>query len=271
MTAIPHPDLPHPLGAPAPVAAGSMAGVIDALLRDRSSFLAALADRRRHADLARALTLTVLASGAVLGAVLGLVRGGLQIPYAALKLPLVVLFTAALSAPALSALRQVADGSADRRQDLLIVLGALALGTLLAAALSPLLLLATIFDVQYHDLVLLTVALCAVSGAGGLGLLLRGLRAAMRGRQRLVGVAFVAIFCLVGARMSWTLRPWLVRPRTPEVVFVRGIEGSFFGAVLGTQATASGRLSREQAPTERVVPAPALRPRPGSTILGGFR
>ncbi len=280
MTAIPHPDLhdlqsppaekPQPPPPPAraaapprPEAPASLPGVVDAILRDRGAFLEALRDHGRHADLARALTITVLVAGAVLGAVLGLVRGGLQIPYAAIKLPLVVLFTAGLCAPALTALRHVAHpelpSRPERREDLLLILGSMALGTLLAAALSPLLLLATVFDVRYHDLILLTVAICAVSGAGGLLLLQKGLRAAMPRGQRLVGVAFIALFCLVGAQMSWTLRPWLVRPRTPVVVFLRGVEGNFFGAVLGTQATAMGVLSREQAPLERVAPNPALR------------
>jgi hypothetical protein len=260
MTAIPIPEI-HATQVPPALSAPpeSMPAVVDAILRDRGGFLEALRDRSRHADLARALTLTVLIAGAVLGAVLGLVRGGLQIPYAAIKLPLVVLFTAALCAPALSALRQVVHRRSDRREDLLLVLGSLALGTLLAAALSPLLLLATVFDVGYHDLILLTVAICGASGLGGLLLLQKGLRAAMPSGQRLVGLAFIGLFCLVGAQMSWSLRPWLLRPRSPDVVFVRGIEGNFFGAVLGTQATAMGVLSREEAPTERVAPNPALR------------
>lgn len=260
MTVIPIPAVPTvhlPPAAAAPPE--SMPAIVDAILRDRAGFLEALRDPSRHADLARALTLTVLISGAVLGAVLGLARGGLQIPYAAIKLPLVVLFTAALCAPALSALRQVVHRHSDRREDLLLTLGSLALGTLLAAALSPLLLLATVFDVGYHDLILLTVAICAASGLGGLLLLQKGLRAAMPGGQRLVGLAFIGLFCLVGAQMSWTLRPWLLRPRSPDVVFIRGVEGNFFGAVVGTQATAMGALSREEAPTERVAPHAALR------------
>ena len=34
------------------------------------------------------------------------------------------------------------------------------------------------------------------------------------------------VFCMVGSQMAWTLRPYLVRPRTVSAPFVRGVEGT---------------------------------------------
>ena len=41
------------------------------------------------------------------------------------------------------------------------------------------------------------------------------------------------MFALVGGQLSWALRPYLVRPRTPDVPFVREVEGSLFDAITG--------------------------------------
>ncbi len=46
-----------------------------------------------------------------------------------------------------------------------------------------------------------------------------------------VGIAFVTVFALVGAQTSWILRPFVVRPRTEHVPFVRALEGDFLDAL----------------------------------------
>jgi len=87
-----------PAPAPAPRPALAM---IDLLLRDREAMLARI---RQGADLAaimRTMIATIAVTMAIVGAALGSYRGGVQIAYAAVKLPIVLLGTAALSAPAL--------------------------------------------------------------------------------------------------------------------------------------------------------------------------
>jgi hypothetical protein len=50
----------------------------------------------------------------------------------------------------------------------------------------------------------------------------------------------LSLLVLVGAQMSWTLRPYLVRPRTVEVPFIRAVEGSVIGAALESWSSARG-------------------------------
>jgi hypothetical protein len=102
---------------------------------------------------------------------------------------------------------------------------------------------------------LLFAACCAVGGAAGLGFFWRGLGdgGTDRGPGRVAAAAsFLCVFALVGAQMAWTVRPYLVRPRAPEVVFLRSTaemkEESLVEAVIVTVRSARGEFSREAAP-----------------------
>jgi hypothetical protein len=50
----------------------------------------------------------------------------------------------------------------------------------------------------------------------------------------------VGVFFAVGGQTSWILRPYLVRPRTEQVPFVRAREGSFADALLMSSRSARG-------------------------------
>jgi hypothetical protein len=210
-----------------------MFGAIDRLLRDRDGVLARVRAGEDLPGLARAMLLTILAGGAMFGATLGAFRGGLQIPFAAVKLPAVMLFTAALCAPALTALKSALGRPADLGRDLVLVLASLAIGSLVIAALAPLVLLLVTMRAPYHHAILTITGCCALGGTFGLALLVRGLGAG----HRLIATALVVVFLAVGSQMAWTLRPYLERPRTPDIVFVRGVEGSLIESVVQTAAT----------------------------------
>ena len=53
---------------------------------------------------------------------------------------------------------------------------------------------------------------------------------------------------LVGGQLAWALRPYLVRPRAVDVVFVRQVEGSMFDAVVEVLDSARGHYTRDSAP-----------------------
>jgi hypothetical protein len=220
---------------------------VDLLLRYSGAILARIRDANDLAGLARTMILTIFACGAVFGAALGAYRGGVQVLFAAVKLPLVVLLTAAICAPALTAINSGLSRPASLRRDLALVLAALARGSLVLAALAPVVLLAVSLHASYHAVVLLTVGCCALGGLVGLVLLLRGLATESRARGAAC-LALLAVFVMVGAQMSWTLRPYLVRPRAPAAPFVRGIESSFLEAVATSVDSARGIYHRESAP-----------------------
>lgn len=243
-------ERPEPAARPEPAppleAAVGLA-LVDRLLRDQTTVLARIERGEALGPLARTCVITIAAAAAILGATLGAHRGGLQIAYAAIKLPLVLLLTAGLATPTLTALDAAVGGRADLRRDLATVLAALALAAMLCAATAPIVLLADRLGAGYHDVILLTVACCGAGGLGGFVFFLRAL-AGRGGPRRLVGGVFLAVCAVVGCQLAWTLRPWVVRPRTVELPFVRAIEGSFLDALGGSLDSARGIYHRDAAP-----------------------
>jgi hypothetical protein len=113
------------------------------------------------------------------------------------------------------------------------------------AATAPVVLLAVCWEASYHQVILVVVACCALSGVAGLSLFVRALRPLPWGGRALVGAAILTIVALVGAQMTWTLRPYVVRPRTEAVPFVRALEGSFIESVTLSTDSARGVYHRE--------------------------
>ena len=221
--------------------------LVDALLRDRSAVLDRIESGEDLGALARAFAVTIVVAGGVTGATLGFHRGGIQIVYAAVKLPLVLLLTAGICTPAFTALGRVVEGRARLRRDAAVVLATLATRSLLTAATAPHILLA-MSVAGYHALTLLAVACCGVGGLAGLGFFLRALGRRPPSGRGLVALTLLSVFAVVGCQMTWSLRPYLVRPRAPEVPFVRSVDGSFLQAVSGSLDSARGVYYRQAAP-----------------------
>lgn len=228
--------------------------LIDLLLRDRRAMLARLRSGAELAAILRTMIATIAVAMAIVGAALGSYRGGIQIGYAAIKLPIVLLGTAALSAPALSAIGAALGRPSRLPADLALVMTALAFGALLLAACTPLILLARAIDLGYHHTILATVALFALAGGAALHLICRGvaLEAAAGWRTAVAGMCVV--FSLVGGQLAWALRPYLVRPRAPEPMFVREVEGSLLDAITGASRSARGIYDRSEAPLGERAP-----------------
>jgi hypothetical protein len=222
--------------------------VVDGLLTEPQ----ALVERGQQSDaaaqsaLVRVLLLAILGGTAAFGAAVGFYRGGAQVLFAAIKLPLVVLLTAAVTTPALTALGVALGRPAGLRADLIRVLAALARGSLILAALAPLMLVATCVHLGYHAAVLLLVVCCGGAGVAGLPLLGRALWAEKQGRVLLISTMLVVVG-LAGTHTSWLFRPYLVRPRTTEVPFMRALDGSFVDSVGRSQRSARG-IYDERAP-----------------------
>lgn len=230
-----------------PVVDGPL-GVIDLLLRDREAFREHLEDARDLASIARALLITVLLGCAVFGASMGAYRGGLQLLYAAVKLPLVVLLTAGVCGPALSGALAAVRGEHSFVKDLLLVLSALALGSMVLAALAPAVILAVLAGIHYHSLILLIVTCCGGAGLFGLLFFVQSLRR-RRGSGLLIATPIaLLVFALVGSQMAWTFRPFVLRPRTAHVPFIREVEGGFLDAVSRSADSARGVYHRDAAP-----------------------
>ena len=227
-------------------------GAIDLLLRDREVMLARIRSGADIPAILRTMVATIALTMAIVGAALGSYRGGEQIAYAAIKLPLVLLGTAALSAPVLTAIGRAFGRRTPLVHDLALVMCALAFGALLLVSTTPLILLGRALSFTYHEMILMTVVLFAIGGVAALHVVIRALsiehlREPMPGwRTSVFGLCLV--FILVGGQLSWALRPYLVRPRTPDVPFVRAKEGSLFDAITTAFQSARGIYTRDAAP-----------------------
>jgi hypothetical protein len=177
---------------------------------------------------------------AIVGAALGSFRGGVQIGYAAVKMPLVLLGTAALSAPALSAIGAALGRRSRLASDLSLIMTALAFGALLVAACTPLLLLGRAMHIGYHRTILVAVAMFALGGGAALRMIVRELAAEKAQGWRSAIAGLLIVFTLVCGQLAWALRPYIVRPQSKDVPFLRQVEGSLLDAVPQAFRSAQG-------------------------------
>ena len=252
MTAAFNVTAPSPPGPTTPERGASSAGLvlIDVLLRDRDRMLDRIRAGHDLTAVMQAMVATIAITMAAAGAALGSYRGGIQIAYAAIKLPIVLLGAAALSAPALWAIGSALGRRSRLAQDLALVMVALARGALLVVACTPLVMVGRAVDLGYHHTILGVVAMFALAGGAATGMIWRGLAREAATGWRTAIAGFCVVFTLVGGQLSWALRPYLERPRAPEVPFLREVSGSLFDSVTGALQSARGIYRRDQAPLE---------------------
>lgn len=216
---------------------------LEQLLREPAVLLERINNEREVIEISRVMLGAIAVSGAIFGAALGAYHGGIQILYAALKLPLVILLTACICAPVLTMSNRALGRSASISRDLAMVLSALALGGLVIAALAPILLLAGLLKMSYHEAILVAFGSCGLGGLVGVSLLWRGLRLESKSlswSDISAALFVIGAFGVCGLQMSWVFRPYLVRPKTEEVPFMRSMEGNIIDSVLKTQRSARG-------------------------------
>jgi hypothetical protein len=187
------------------------------------------------------LASTILGAAAF-GGVVGSFRGGHQILYGAAKVPIAVLATLCLAAPALHAIAAVLGRPWPMRSIIALALAAAGRSSLVLLAFAPALWLVYDFGMGYHTAALCASVAYAIAGVAALSVLVRGLG---EGPGRITtALAFVAVFFMVGGQTAWILRPYLVRPRTTSIPFLRDREGSFVESVLMSLASANGHYAR---------------------------
>ncbi len=166
----------------------------------------------------------ILVGGLLFGAAVGSWRGGPQIAFAAMKLPLVTVGTLVLCVPAFYAIAAVFGRPWSLRAAISIMLVAGARFSLVLLAATPVVWLSVSLGASYDVVKLLAALAYALAGLAALGLILRGLGAGP-GRLATV-VTFVGVFLLVGGQSAWILRPYIGTPGSDEItLFTREHEG----------------------------------------------
>lgn len=168
--------------------------------------------------------------GAAYGAALGAWNGPLLAAYAAVKLPVVLLATTAVTLVFNSAAAAAMGCRARLREVAEVTLGGMAVASVLLASLVPVVVL---FDLSMppagsaarttHNLLyLLHTAAVGTAGLAGVGVMWRALRAlsGSRGTAARVLCVWLASLAVVGGEVAWALRPFVGSVYLP-VVFVR--------------------------------------------------
>ncbi|WP_437595675.1 hypothetical protein WMF28_24170 [Sorangium sp. So ce590] len=212
--------------------------VLSRLLRAPSAVAASCREDRDVRAIALASLGAIALGSAVFGGVIGSFRGDEQILYAAVKVPLAMLITLALCAPAFHALAAVLGRPWPMRSVIALVLASAGRSSLVLLAFAPVLWLLIDLGLGYHASSVAAWLAYAVAGLAALGVLVRGIGAGP-GRA-LTAVAFMAVFFAIGGQAAWILRPYLGRPSETEVPFLRAREGSFADAFVKSCRSALG-------------------------------
>jgi len=194
------------------------------ILRAPADVAADCRDDRDASAMARNALIAIVVGSLLFGAAVGSWHGGAQTFFAAGKLPIVMLATLVVCAPAFYAVSAVfhRPWSARSVLSLMLVSGA-RFSLVLLAATPPLWLLINLG--ASYDLSKLAASFAyGLAGLAALTLLVRGLGDGP-GKRSMIAL-MMAIFLLVGAQTSWMLRPYLGTPGVQHVVlFTREREG----------------------------------------------
>ncbi len=216
----------------------SILSLVATVLRDPTSLVEQAEDPDRLAWLVPRLLGVMAGGAAVFGLVVGSYRGGIQLGYAAIKMPLLFGVPLIIGLPAIKALCDAAGSSVSWARLGVAGLAGAARSAVLAAALGPLIWLMYSGLLGYHDAVLLLAL--ALAAVGIPGLMTIGAAVPQGGTVRwLAAAAAVATLGLATAQTGWLLRPFIARP-TADVALFRPVEEDVFSALGSTTSSAAG-------------------------------
>ena len=212
--------------------------------RERRHLLDELQLDRAVVSHIRGLLLTILVFGATYGAVLGSWHGLRLAAYVAVKVPLMLLATASITALFNWVVAALFGVPLRLRQVFALSLLPLAVTAVVAGALAP---VAWLFTQSFpppaqsqrtlHNLLYLThVALIACAGLAGTTALRHALVEVCRGdaaRAMRIRLSWTVVYALVGGEVAWALRPFVGSVYLP-VVFLRedALRGNVYEFIL---------------------------------------
>ncbi len=198
--------------------------LLSRILRDPGDVARLCREDGDVAPIAQNALLAIAAGCALFGGVVGAWHGGPQIGFAALKMPVVMLGTLVLCAPAFYGVAAAFGRAWSFRTVASLALVAGARFSLVLLAAAPALWLTIDLGAPYHLIKLAAAAAYGLAGLAALGLLVRGLGDGA-GKRTTIAL-MVGIFLMVGGQTAWILRPYLGTPGQAEIaLFTREREG----------------------------------------------
>lgn len=244
-----------------------------ALVRQDAAFVERLRRGERLGEVARASVLTIVLGAGAYGVAFGIWRAPEAALYAAIKLPLVLLGVSALTSVASAMMAPALRAKLSLRQTVVCILVSFAVTSAILGSVAPIAILfaecappadPSLVGLAETDprvlpsiavaqgLVLMHTTAIAIAGIAGVVRLL-GLLSKLGDPPvvvRRVLVSWIAMQFLVGAELSWILRPFLGRPHLPTSFLLdEAFDGSFFEEI----ATLGGATFGAFAPSVLVV------------------
>lgn len=223
--------------------AAAFSSPLDLLLQGRDRFMDDLAAERRLGRLWLSLVAVLVPAGGLYGVVLGGWHGGALSLFVALKLPLVLLATSALTMLFNAFVASLLGVALRFGQVAVLTFFALAVASLLLASLAP---IAWFFTLSVpepstaargtHNLLyLLHTTFVGACGLAGSAVLWRGLVRIRPSAPNLrkAYLAWVLTFALVGGEVAWALRPFVGSVYRPvELLRADALEGNVYEFVV---------------------------------------
>jgi hypothetical protein len=210
---------------------------LGALLSNRELFFEEVVDGTGLGSKLRYSALTVVVLAGFFGLVAGAYSGPAQAVSAAIKLPLLFFATFVICFPAFFVVQVLVGSRLRLPQVVVLVVGALALTSVLLAAFVPITAFFLISGANYYFQHLLNIAIAVVAGLFGMYALHEGLsvvceqRGVYPRKALTIMRAWALLFAFVGVQLAWNLRPFLGDRNQPFRVFGR-YQGNFYAAVI---------------------------------------
>ena len=188
--------------------------------------------------------LVVLACGLAYGAVMGAFDGRAgQMAFSALKVPLLLLATLALSLPSYFVLNTLLGLRSDFADAWRGVVASQAGLTIILVSLAPITAFWYASTPNYRSAILFNALMFAFASAGAQAMLRRSYRPliARDPRHRWLLRAWIVLYAFVGIQMGWNLRPFIGDPGQPTRFFREGAWENAYVAIAGMIREAGSR------------------------------
>ena len=239
------------------------------LLANRETFFEEVVDSVGLGAKLKYGALTVIGLAGFFGAVAGAYSGPAQAIAAGIKLPFLFFATFTICFPAFYVVQVLVGSRLRLKQVVVLVVGALALTSILLAALVPITAFFLITGANYYFQHLLNIGIALVAGAFGMYALHDGLavvcekRGVYPRKALTIMRAWAILFAFVGVQLAWNLRPFLGDQNRPFRVFGE-YQGNFYTAIL---YAANQLLKDSGPPPANARPTPPARTEPLDSLF----
>jgi hypothetical protein len=210
---------------------------LNSLLSNREHYFESVVDGVALGAKLRYSVLTVVLLAGFFGAVAGAYSGPAQALSAAIKIPLLFFATFAVCFPTFYIVQVVAGSRLPLRQVVVLVVSALALTSVVLAALVPITAVFLVTGANYYFQHLLNIIIALIAGAWGMYWLHDGLSLVCEKRgvypRKAITImrVWALLFAFVGIQLAWNLRPFL-GDRDGRFRVLGDYQGNFYAAVI---------------------------------------